>query len=323
MKSKRVWHFGNDIIKEDENYKHLGIINNKYLNKKVNIKDATDKLKGTYFSLVNSGILLQETLHPLTCSTIYKSIVLPKTLYGYEYMDNFTDSEKLILERAHRLCIKRMQSLGMYTRTDTALSLIGIFPLEIEIDLKKLTLFGQFFRANTCTWMKRVFLFRLLSYVNCHENVQQGFIPDVLNLLEKYQLIHVVHTYLSCSNFPSKFAWNSLIKNKLHSSAINARHSRTLAQDFYRFRIIQPEFRPHWAWYFSKSRRKLLIPCISVVQMTANLTDVKQNNSACVACDSYYDNLVNHCLHECSSLVVDRAKLWHDISCISMNAYAF
>ena len=49
-------------------------------------------------------------------------------------MDNLTDSEKLILERAHRLCIKRMQSLGMYTRTDTALSLIGIFPLEIEID---------------------------------------------------------------------------------------------------------------------------------------------------------------------------------------------
>ena len=112
----------------------VAIINNKYLSKKVNIKDATDKLKGIYFSLVNSGILLQETLHPLTCSTIYKTIVLPKALYCCEYMDNLTDSEKLILERAHRLCIKRMQSLGMYTRTDTALSLIGIFPLEIEID---------------------------------------------------------------------------------------------------------------------------------------------------------------------------------------------
>ena len=35
MKSRRVWRFGNDIIKENENYKHLGIINNKYLSKKV------------------------------------------------------------------------------------------------------------------------------------------------------------------------------------------------------------------------------------------------------------------------------------------------
>ena len=135
--------------------------------------------------------------------------------------------------------------------------------------------------------------------------------------------MHIVHTYLSSSKFPSKFAWNRLLKNKLQSSAINAWHSRTLAQDFYRFRIIQPEFRPHWVWYFSKRRRKLLIPCISVVQMTANLTDRRQNNLACVACDSYYDNLVDHCIHECSSLVVDRVKLWHGISCISINAYAF
>ena len=156
-------------------------------------------------------------------------------------MDNFTNSEKLILERAHRLCIKRMQSLGMYTRTDTVLTLIGIFPLEIEIDFRKLTLFGQFCRANTCTWMKREFLFRLLSYVNCRENVQQGFIPDVLNLFEKYQLMHIVHTYVSnvksSSKFPSKFDWNRLLKNKLHSSAINAWHSRTLAQDFESFNL--------------------------------------------------------------------------------------
>ena len=120
-----------------------------------------------------------------------------------------------------------------------------------------------------------------------------------------------------------EFAWNRLLKNKWHSSAINAWHSRTLTQDFYRFRIIQPEFRSNWAWYFSKSRRKLLIPCISVVQMTVSLTNVRQNNSVCVACDSHYDNLVDQCIHERSSLIVDRAKLWHDFSCISMNAYAF
>ena len=90
----------------------------KYLSKKVNIKDVTDKLKGTYFSLANSGILLQETLHPLTCITIYKSVVMPKALYGCEYIYNITESEMVTLERSHRFCIKGMQSLGMHTRTD-------------------------------------------------------------------------------------------------------------------------------------------------------------------------------------------------------------
>ena len=33
-----------------------------------------------------------------------------------------------------------MQSLGMQTRTDVALSLMGIFPLETEIEFRKLTL---------------------------------------------------------------------------------------------------------------------------------------------------------------------------------------
>ena len=57
--------------------------------------------------------------------------------------------------------------------------------------------------------------------------------------------------------------------------------------------------------------------------MTANLTNVRQNNSVCVAYDSYYDNLVDYCIHERSSVVEDRVKLWHYFSCISMNAYAF
>ena len=81
---------------------------------------------------------------------LYTFIVIPKSLYGCEYMDNFTDSEKLMLEWAHRVCIKRIQSLGIYTRTDIALiSLNGIFLLEIEKDVRILTLFGQFCSAWT------------------------------------------------------------------------------------------------------------------------------------------------------------------------------
>ena len=63
------------------------------------------------------------------------------------------------------------------SESDTAaISLMGIFPLETEIDLRKLTLFGQLCRTNTCTWMKRKFLFRLLSYMAYLYNDQHGFI---------------------------------------------------------------------------------------------------------------------------------------------------
>ena len=213
-----------------------------------------------------------------------------------------------------------MQSLGMQTYTDAVLSLMGIFPLETAIDFRKLTIFGQLCRTNTCTWVKRVFLFRLLSYMTYPYNGQNGFIPTVIKLLEKYQMLYKVHSFVDTSRFPSKNEWNRLLKDRLHQSAICSWNRRTLAQEFNRFRIVHPEFQPHWAWYFSKRQQKLLSPCTSIIQMTASLTDTR-HNILCVACDSYNDNIADHCIHECSYLTIDRAKLWQDIRNTSTTAF--
>ena len=60
------------------------------------------------FCHVNSGILNNGVLHPLKCKTIYKSMVLTKTLYGCENLANSNDTELLTLERAHRFRVKHM-----------------------------------------------------------------------------------------------------------------------------------------------------------------------------------------------------------------------
>ena len=56
--------------------------------------------------------------------------------------------------------------------------------------------------------------------------------------------------------------------------------------------------------------------------MTASLTDTR-HNILCTACDSYYDNIADHCIHECRYLTIDRAKLWQDIRNISTTAFEF
>ena len=112
---------------ENENHKHLGIDTNKYLSHKIYIKDATDRLKGTFLSLVHSGVLYQDNLYPLTCIKLYNAVVLPKALYGCENWFDITECVILLLERAHRFCVKHMQSLNKRTRIDAALSLLGVF----------------------------------------------------------------------------------------------------------------------------------------------------------------------------------------------------
>ena len=65
-------------VDEEENYKHLGFINNKYLNLKPSINDATNKLKGTFFSLIKSGIFYQDTLHPYRVRKFTMLLYYPK-----------------------------------------------------------------------------------------------------------------------------------------------------------------------------------------------------------------------------------------------------
>ena len=36
---------------------------------------------------------------------------------------------------------------------------------------------------------------------------QEGFLPDVVRLLEKYQQIDILYTYIERGTFPTSFAW--------------------------------------------------------------------------------------------------------------------
>ena len=130
--------------------KRLCVNCNKYLKPNVNIKDCTDKLKGTFMSIANCGLF--SDLNSLTCTKLYRSVVLPKAFYGCESFSNLSDSIIIQLERAHRFCIKYMQGFGIRTRTDIALGLLGVLSLESEIDLyKTLNILGQLCRNdNLC-----------------------------------------------------------------------------------------------------------------------------------------------------------------------------
>ena len=46
LKSNRKWLLGPHTVKEEESYKYLGTMFSKYVSLKINIKDASDKLRG-------------------------------------------------------------------------------------------------------------------------------------------------------------------------------------------------------------------------------------------------------------------------------------
>ena len=97
------------------------------------LRKQPQKLREPFLSLVNSGIH-DGDLNPITSKHIYKSVVLPKALYGCELWYAIQPKHVELLEKSHRFCVKFMQSLPRRTSTGVALSLLNIDTIEVEID---------------------------------------------------------------------------------------------------------------------------------------------------------------------------------------------
>ena len=82
------------------------------------VRRASTKLRGTFLSLVNSG-LHPHGLNPLTFLTIYKSVVLPKALYGCELWSSLSLANITQLECSHRFCLLNLYKKYLYLQIMT------------------------------------------------------------------------------------------------------------------------------------------------------------------------------------------------------------
>ena len=180
----RIWKLGEQEVPETSQYKHLGITIESDMALNTVTKEASTKLKATFLSLVNCG-LHEDGFTPLTAKHIYKSIVLPKALYGCEVWSQLSPTQLSTLERAHRFCVKFMQSLPSNTDTDVTLPLLGLNSIELEIDYRKMVFWGQLCRLPSDCTIKQIFMHRLSHYTK-NSHLQRGFIPDIYRILGKY-----------------------------------------------------------------------------------------------------------------------------------------
>ena len=181
LRSQRRWALGTCEVLEKASYVHLGIECNKYMKNHDIVKEAASKIRRTFFAILNSG-LCETDLHPFTLRKIYQTVVLPRALYGCEFWHDLSESQRLHLERSHRLCVKTMQGIDQRTRSCVALNLLGIPNLESEIMKKKCTLFGQTCRLDPYYSVKRIVLHRLTSHYFLND-VKYGFIVDTLRII--------------------------------------------------------------------------------------------------------------------------------------------
>ncbi|MES9883123.1 MAG: reverse transcriptase family protein [Sedimenticola sp.] len=307
----RMWRLGNEVVEECVNYTHLGIICNKYLDSKQNVLDASTKIRGTFMSIINSGIH-NKGLHPLTSKKIYERIVLPRALYGCELWNNIIPADISTLERAHRQCIKYMQGLPKRTRSDIAMGLIGSVSVEAEIDRCKLRFLSQLIALPTYRVAKQIFVNRLTAY-NQNPASASGFIPDIYRILLKYGLRDFLENFIESGLFPVKHVWKYTVNNKIQDHETTLWHTRTDADiDLVRFKEIHQSLSPCALWTESVINSHVALRCKSAVYLIAKMYSDTWSRH-CDKCGFFTNNMIIHCMYYCMYSEHLRQILWKKI----------
>jgi hypothetical protein len=305
----RTFFIGRERINEVEYYTHLGIECDKYMSTKKLFYDAANKLRGTLLSIVNSGIHPAH-INPITSRTIYRSVVLPKALYGCELWNVYSASDIRTLELSHRFCVKFMQTFKRHTSTDFALSSINIDSIEEIINYRKLNFLGQLCRLPCQYLAKQVFITRLIKYLN-FDNQSRGFIPDVYRLLQKYNLESVLYSYLESGVFPSKYAWKVTLRSAITNTATYTRVNRLILSRRELCGIIQYSL-PATLWYVSRNNPKTAYMCSFLMESIGSFMS-HSYVVTCRKCNRLCENQIVHLMCFCTVNNNNIIRLWDSV----------
>lgn len=307
-RSNRNWKLGNDPIKEADAYKHLGVLCDKYMYLDGVVKEACNKIKSTFLSIINCG-LHEDGLNPITAYRIYQSVVLPKALYGSELWSGLLPNQLLQIERAHRFCIKFMQSLPRSTSTDVALGLLGAYDIETEIDRRKLLFFGQLCRLSCDLCVKDFFIHRFVHFSES-EFKQLGYFPDIYRILCKYSLSHVFQRFKDHGTFMSKQLWKRQVREKINIFNRNRLLEKASYSDSARhlLRLHNPSS-AYIIWKICKEFPYCYSGGKLAVRLIGSMFDGRRYRP-CSLCTILTPNLTEHTLLFCRKTDDFRTKLW-------------
>ncbi|MES9882637.1 MAG: reverse transcriptase family protein [Sedimenticola sp.] len=310
----RQWKYGSTTISEVTEYKHLGIVQSKYMVRPGNTDTVVQSARGTFLSLVNSG-LHSDGLNPITALKLYQTIVLPRALFGCDLWNGISATNKRKLETVHHFCIKVIQSFPKQTRSDCALGMLGISSLESYMDAQKLNFYGMLCRCDNTYLVKYLFTHRLYQFLISSCSVQYGYIPDLFRVLQKYNLSDSIYKFSNNSQWLTKQCWNRKYKNYVATHEEMFWKTRlTSNPQFERFSNIQSALKPSNLWRAALTCPSSLSACTFVARLCTIrvVPDVHKICDKCwaICCDELY-----HLLSECSDPSVRSAVcvFWHNL----------
>ena len=135
---------------------------------------------------------------------LYKTVVIPSCLYECEAWNNMKNLDINLLKRFQHFIVKHIHKLPKLTRSDICESLVGLNPITCEVEKRKLYFFEMLCYMKRNHLSKRIFLNRSFTCVFDTDTVRYGFVANILDIVQKYDLSEYIIDYLLDGKFPGK-----------------------------------------------------------------------------------------------------------------------
>jgi hypothetical protein len=259
--------------------------------------------------IIGSGIRVSE-VGCITAIKLYKSIVLPRCLYGTELLYNISKPDVTKLQVAHRFSLKHIQSFPKRTSSVIVERMANVLDIDSYIETKKLLFFGRLCRLNCNRLAKTIFIERIYQHKNQTVD-SRGPVYDMCKVLNKYGLIESLDTFIKYASFPDKCTWKKLVNAKVYLAQTAAYDSKIAQKpELSRFASIcgnGPHVHPLWvAEQICKGHRKHF-------RDLAKLNCVPYGSASvqtCIYCDQSVDDQLDHYIHHCIKYESTRELYW-------------
>ena len=299
-----------------------------YTNKKGESELVAQKAstcRKTFYMLEGIG-----KLNPMSASKLYRSICLPKLLYGCEVWQPSPESiEKM--EKVHCEIGRKIQWLPDTCARPVCYSHLGWMSVDAYIDVARLMFLWNLISLPYWTIYNRLTIRAISKARVPHENVHDGPIAVLYDTALKYGLGEWVREMVDTGCIPSKQSWKKSVKQNVRSM-YNHRWKMTCQMySTLNATLLQLPNRADisvW-WQLCKRNTSLRKMCSLMINMLTGNHSLNSgrgqyivHTSLCQLCDSFQTESICHMLFQCEGLINTRNELFAKLTDVMPAAMA-
>lgn len=303
------WCMDEKEIEQVDQFVHVGIRLSCSFKSKTRTHEMCNKGKSQIGAMSGVGVR-GDGLNPLTSAHIWEKVTLPSILYGAELWNNLTKGEIDELEKVQKFAAKRIQGFDKRTHDEIVRRCLEWNTMNSIIDYKKLMFLHKLIFLDESTIAKQLFLYRLYDYMLGVQT--QGFVPDIVNILKRYDLTDALYTYTVGGQFMDKIPWKFTVRNQIESVErdIWENSLKQKGDTVYACEVLTDQ---HENLYkLAKRHPKYRFQIQSIVKVCTY--PILNEQIPCALCDDYIDDRIQHLICNCNVLNVPRNHMWDEIT---------